>query len=69
MEVSESSEKLSGKFPKDWRKLRDVLSPKEKETLANLSADGVKKVSQKYGVDERTVINWRLYARKELGIQ
>ena len=69
VEVSESSEKLSGKFPKDWRKLRDVLSPKEKETLANLSADGVKKVSQKYGVDERTVINWRLYARKELGIQ
>jgi glucan phosphoethanolaminetransferase (alkaline phosphatase superfamily) len=62
--VSESSES----FPKDWRKLRKVMSEKDMRDLANLSADGIRKVSQKYNVDERTVINWRINARKELGI-
>lgn len=66
--VTESSEKLSENFPKDWRKLRPILQLSEVQSLANLSADGVKKVSQKYGVDERTVINWRMYAKKELGL-
>jgi hypothetical protein len=67
--VTESSENLSETFPKDWRKLRPLLKLSEVQNLANLSADGVKKVSQKYGVDERTVINWRLYAKKELDSQ
>ena len=67
--VSESSTKVTENLPKDWRKLRPLLKLSEVQNLANLSADGVKKVSQKYNVDERTVINWRTYARKELGIQ
>lgn len=67
--LPESSENLSETFPKDWRKLRKILSTKDLEDLARLSADGVKKVSEKYNVDERTVINWRINARKELGIQ
>lgn len=65
--VTESSGNLSETFPKDWRKLRPLLKPDDVEGLSNLSADGIKKVSQKYGVDERTVINWRTYAKKELG--
>lgn len=67
-EVSESS-KVSENLPKDWRKLRPSLSVQEVSALANLSAEGVKKVSQKYSVDERTVINWRMYAQRELGIR
>jgi hypothetical protein len=77
VEVSESSQNLSGNlpetynetFPKDWRKLRKILSTKDLESLANLSPEGIRKVSAKYQVDERTVINWRINARKELGIQ
>jgi hypothetical protein len=71
-QVSESVEKVSensGKLPKDWRNLRPTLTKEEVQKLANLSAEEVRKVSQKYGVDERTVINWRTYAKKELGIQ
>jgi hypothetical protein len=68
-QLSETSENLSETFPKDWRKLRKLLQLSDVQNLAKLSADGVKKVAAKYGVDERTVINWRMYARKELGIQ
>ncbi len=67
--VSENLPKDNETFPKDWRKLRPTLQLSEVQSLANLSADGVRKVSEKYGVDERTVINWRTYAKKELGIQ
>jgi hypothetical protein len=66
--VTESSTKVSENFPKDWRKLRPLLKDHEVRSLATLSADGIKKVSVKYGVDERTVINWRTYAKRELGI-
>lgn len=68
-DVTKVSESSDESFPKDWRKLRKLLSTKDMNDLANLSADGVRKVSQKYQVDERTVINWRINARKELGIQ
>jgi hypothetical protein len=67
--VTESSGNLSENLPKDWRKLRPLLKLSEVENLAKLSAEGVKQVSVKYNVDERTVINWRSYAKKELGIQ
>lgn len=66
--VSQVSESSNESFPKDWRKLRKVLSEKDLRDLANLSADGIRQVSVKYQVDERTVINWRLNARKELGL-
>jgi len=65
--VTESSENLSENLPKDWRKLRPMLQLSEVKSLASLSAEGIKKVSKKYNVDERTVINWRIYARRELG--
>ena len=60
---------VSETFPKDWRNLRKLLKLSDVQDLANLSADGVKKVAAKYHVDERTVINWRIYAKKELSNQ
>lgn len=68
-QLSETSQNLSETFPTDWRKLRKVLKVSDVQDLANLSAEGIRKVAAKYHVDERTVINWRLYAKKELGIQ
>lgn len=67
--LSESPTKVSETFPKDWRKLRPNLSAEDVQKLANLSAEGVKKLSVKHNVDERTVINWRMYAQRELGIR
>lgn len=58
--------KVSGNLPKDWRKLRPLLQYEQVLELANLSANGVKKVSEEYKVDERTVVNWRKYARLEV---
>lgn len=73
---SESSRKVSESFrntsegsetlPKDWRKLRPVLSETEVANLASLDTAGVKELSHRYQVEEKTIYNWRLYARKEL---
>jgi hypothetical protein len=63
--VSESSENL----PKDWRNLRKILTEQDVANLAHLSAENIREVSVKYRVDERTVINWRMYAQKELGMR
>lgn len=67
-DVEKVTESSNENFPKDWRKLRPTLSDDAVRKIANLSSEDVKKLSQTYKVDERTVINWRLYARKELGI-
>jgi hypothetical protein len=70
--LSESYENLSGNlpenYPKDWRKLRKLLTHDDVQNIAHLDAEGVKRVAHQYHVDERTVINWRLYAKKELGV-
>lgn len=58
-------EKVSETFPKDWRKLRPMLNETDILNLANLTGGQIKEHSQKYGVDERTIINWRKYAREE----
>jgi MFS family permease len=57
--------KVSENLPKDWRKLRPTLSYEQVVKMANLNADQVKAVSKAYQVDERTVINWRMYAGRE----
>lgn len=67
-DLSESSKKDSGKFPKDWRKLRPHLNETDLHNLANMTAEDVKTVAEKYGVEERTVSNWRARARAELGL-
>ena len=66
--VSENENKSSESFPKDWRKLRPTLSSQDVANLAAMSSEQIREVSRKYGVDERTVINWRIYARKEVGM-
>lgn len=65
----EPDRKVSESFPKDWRRLRPTLSEQDVANLANLSSDQIKGIARKYGVEERTVTNWRAYARKEIGIE
>lgn len=60
--------KVSESFPKNWRKLRPTLSSQDVENLANINSSQIKELANRYGVEERTVINWRVYARKELGV-
>lgn len=67
-ESSEDEQKVSENFPKDWRKLRLLLSDADKANLASMSSEQVKDFSRKHDVDVRTVTNWRTYARSELGI-
>ena len=67
--VSDDEQKVSGNFPKDWRKLRPTLSDSDVANLANLSSEQVREVSVRYNVDARTVTNWRTYARKEIGVE
>jgi uncharacterized membrane protein YcjF (UPF0283 family) len=64
--VSEDEQKVTENLPKDWRKLRPTLSYEQVTNLAKLTANDVKNFSQKYGIDERTVTNWRKYAQEEL---
>lgn len=63
-------EKVSENLPKvgDWRSLRPKLSDEDVYNMAYLSPDNVKSVAEKFGVTERTVTNWREYARKEIGV-
>jgi len=63
-------EKVSENLPKvgDWRSLRPKLSDEDVYNMAYLSPDNVKNVAEKFGVTERTVTNWREYARKEIGV-
>jgi hypothetical protein len=67
--VSTPQEKLSESFPKDWRKLRPTLTYEQVEELANLTPGQIKAISQKHGVDEKTVQNWRSYSRREVEIR
>jgi len=71
--LSETSEKLSGKkeetsgnFPKDWRRLRPTLSYEQVVEIAELDSSRIKQVAKRAGVEERTVVNWRTYAKKEI---
>lgn len=59
-------EKVSGKLPRDWRKLRPTLTYQDIISLSKLNSTQIKEFSQRYDVDERTVINWRIYANKEI---
>lgn len=64
---TEPEQKVSENFPKDWRRLRPTLSEPDVANLANLSSEQIKDIARKYQVEERTVVNWRTYARKEIG--
>lgn len=67
----------SGNFPEtfrnndekrlgDWRLLRPTLDIEGLEVIASLDAQGVKDLAKQYGVDPRTVRDWRMYAAEEL---
>lgn len=59
-------EQVTETFPKDWRRLRPMLNETDILNLANMIGEQVRNYSKKYNVDERTVINWRKYAREEM---
>lgn len=63
---SESSPKVSGNFPKDWRTLRPTLTDVDLANLASLTTEDVKDFSRKFQVDERTVYNWKIRAKREV---
>lgn len=61
--VTDDEEKVSGKFPKDWRKLRPMLTP---EQVSGMAVSSTKDICYYYSVDARTARNWREYAKKEV---
>jgi hypothetical protein len=69
--VSESFGKVSESnqnSPKDWRNLRPTLSSEDVYNMAYLSPAQIKEIAKIHDVTERTVENWRGYARKEIGV-
>lgn len=63
----EESGEFSENFPKNWPTLRPTLTDEYIVYLSELDSVQLKQVAKKYKVEERTVSNWRKYARKELG--
>lgn len=66
----ESSEKVSGNLPANWRKIRPSLSKEQVEYIANNEPkDIVKAFAQSgFAITPRTASNWRVYAATELGV-
>lgn len=54
------------KLPKDWRKLRPTLTDESVLEISKWTAADLKKISQEQGIEERTLINWRTYAKREV---
>lgn len=69
--VSETSEQEIATIPKvsDWRKLRPTLNDEDVYNLAYLSPADVNNMAKTFEVTPRTVENWRMYARKEIGVR
>ena len=68
-EVTERPEpraEITENFPKDWRKLRPLMTSEQVVQMSKLTSTEIKDFSRKNNVDERTVTNWRTYANKEL---
>lgn len=59
----------SSKKVPDWRAMRPQLSKKDLEDLANLSTDNMRTYSSKTGFTYKTISNWRMRARLELGLK
>lgn len=62
-QVSESDGKVTDNFPKDWRKLRKMLTYEQVQALA---IDQTDNICFHYKVDQRTARNWRKYAQDEV---
>lgn len=61
--VTETPSESAGNLPKDWRKVRKVLTD---EQVRNIAIDQAKNIAFYYQVDERTARNWRRYAQAEV---
>jgi len=61
-EETKVSGNLPVSYPHDWRKVRKMITP---EQIAGIAKDETKNIAFHFGVDERTALNWRNYARIE----
>ena len=67
--VPENLESSMESSKKDsWRKIRPGLSKKDLENLANLSPDHMRAYASDTGYTYKTISNWRMRARAELGL-
>lgn len=55
-------------LPRDWRRLRPLLSDSRVEWFSKIPTSDIPDIATRYGVTEKTVSNWRTYARAELGV-
>lgn len=53
-------------LPNDWRKVRPLLSWEEVLKIANWNRGQILKVVAEQGKEERTLTNWRTYAKREV---
>jgi hypothetical protein len=58
----------SSKKVPSWRSMRPQLSKKDLESLANLTPDGMRSYSSETGYTYKTISNWRMRAKAELGM-
>jgi hypothetical protein len=66
-EQSGKTVESSKKVP-DWRKMKQTLSRKDLERLANLTPDMMKVYATETKFTYKTISNWRMNARVELGL-
>jgi len=67
-EQMETSLESSKKVPDDWRKVRPTLSKRDLEKLAKLVPEQMRQYSADTGYTYKTISNWRMRARLELGL-
>jgi hypothetical protein len=65
--VSESEEKVTGKFPNDWRKVLPYLSNEE---ILSIAGSKTSEIVKKYHLNtDRTALNWRKNAQAEVALR
>lgn len=62
----EESEKISENFPKRWSELRPTLTWEQVIWWSKIDSTQVKEKAKLHKVDERSIVNWRMYAAKEV---
>lgn len=64
--LGEESAEFSKILPNDWRKVRPLLTWEEVVRIANWKRDQILRVAVEQGKEERTLTNWRTYAKREV---
>jgi hypothetical protein len=67
-EQVESSMESSRKVPADWRKLRPTLTDGDVSKLAHSTPAQMRSMAEQTGYTYKTISNWRMRARHELGL-